>query len=83
MLSKVYQKGQIVIPAMLRHKYGLGIGDVVEIIPEKGYLKLRKAKTKGLMDLAGAIESEKPFPSRKVIKAVVEDAFTKRSRGNK
>ena len=61
LLSKIHPKGQIVIPAMLRHKYGLEIGDTVEIIPEKGYLKLKKAKTKDLMDLAGVIESEKPL----------------------
>ena len=42
MKAKIHPKGQIVIPAILRNKYGIEIGESVEIIPEKGYLKIKK-----------------------------------------
>ena len=80
MISKVYQRGQIVIPSLLRHKYDLHVGDVVEITEEKGYLTIRKARNKGLMDLAGCIDSEKPFPTREQVRESVEKAFAGREK---
>ena len=80
MLSKIYQKGQVVIPAIVRHQYNLSIGDSVEICLEKGYLKLKKVTTKGLMDLAGIIKSDKVMPTKTDIKKSVEKAFIDRSK---
>lgn len=79
MISKVYQKSQIVIPAMLRDKYGLNVGTAVEVIAEEGYLKIRKVEAPGLMNLAGIVESEKPFPDKETIQATVQKSIIKRT----
>ena len=79
MKAKIYPKGQIVIPAILRQKYGLEIGESVEILPEEGYLKIKRVKTNNLMNLAGVVKSKKPLPSKKDIHKIVEDSAVKRN----
>ena len=79
MKAKIYPKGQIVIPAILRQKYGLEIGESVEILPEEGYLKIKRVKTNNLMNLAGVVKSKKPFPNKKDINKIVKDSVVKRN----
>lgn len=44
---KVFPKGQVVIPALLRKKYNIDIGDNIQAIPsENGILLKPKPKTK-------------------------------------
>ncbi len=40
MLAKVFNKGQVVIPARLRKKYKINIGDRVNIIEERDGIKI-------------------------------------------
>jgi len=40
MLAKVFNKGQVVIPARLRKKYKINIGDKVNIIEESNGIKI-------------------------------------------
>ncbi|WP_025209725.1 AbrB/MazE/SpoVT family DNA-binding domain-containing protein [Hippea sp. KM1] len=40
MLAKVFNKGQVVIPARLRRKYKINIGDKVNIIEEDDGIKI-------------------------------------------
>ncbi len=54
MLAKVFNKGQIVIPAILRKKYGIKIGDKVNIIEEEDGIKIVPlSKEKSIKELAG------------------------------
>lgn len=47
MEMKVFPKGQVVIPVMLRKKYNIDIGDNIQVIPaENGILLKPKPKTK-------------------------------------
>jgi len=45
MLAKVFNKGQVVIPARLRKKYKINIGDRVNIIEEDGGIKIVPVKS--------------------------------------
>lgn len=51
---KVFQKGQVVIPSLLRRKYHLEIGDQIDIVPtEEGILlkpSVKKADQKSLTE---------------------------------
>jgi len=44
MLSKIFNKGQIVIPARLRRKYDLEIGSKINIIDEEDGIKIVPAE---------------------------------------
>lgn len=78
MKSKVYQKGQIIIPVDIRKKYGIEIGSTVEVIPEKKHLKIVLVKKKEpVSDIAGCFKSNKHFPTKKVIKKAVIEGYTK------
>ena len=72
MLSKVYAKGQIIIPIGLRQKYDINIGDVVEIKEEKSFLAINPIRKTSLMDVAGSVKSDKPFPTKEVIGKIME-----------
>ncbi len=45
MLAKVFNKGQVVIPARLRKKYKINIGDKVNIIEEDDGIKIVPVKS--------------------------------------
>ncbi len=54
MFAKVFNKGQIVIPAILRKKYGIKIGDRVNIVEEKDGIKIVPLnKERKIEELAG------------------------------
>ena len=70
MLMKVHPKGQVVIPAEIRRRLGIAIGDVleVEIIPEEGKIELRRASPVSADSLAGSLAQYacgKTFPSER------------------
>lgn len=78
MQSKVYQKGQIVIPVELRKKYGIEIGSTVNVIPEKKYLKIVPLKRKeSILDIAGCFKSKKPFPNKQEIDKLSSQGYIK------
>ena len=78
MQSKVYQKGQIVIPVKLRKKYGIEIGSTVNVIPEKKYLKVVPLKKKeSILDIAGCFESKKTFPKKQEIDKLSSQSYIK------
>jgi len=74
---KVHDRGQIVIPASVRKKYRIEIGETVDLEDRDNYIILKPSKKKSLMDLAGSVKSNKPFPSRKTIKRIVSKEFSK------
>lgn len=45
MLAKIFNKGQVVIPARLRKKYKISIGDKVNIIEEDNGIKIIPTKS--------------------------------------
>ena len=54
MQTKVFNKGQVVIPTALRKKYGFEVGKEVEIINEKDGIKIIPIKGKqGIEELQG------------------------------
>ncbi len=78
MIMKVFNKGQVVIPARIRKTLGIEIGDVVdvEINPQKRSLELKVTDQKKAKALAGCFRKYKkniPFPSRKKM----HETFTK------
>lgn len=76
MESKVYQKGQIVIPANLRKQYGIEIGGTVKIIPEKNCLKLiPQNKKESILNIAGCFKSSLSFPSKKDIEDAAQKGY--------
>lgn len=76
MLSKVYARGQIVIPAAMRRKYSIEPGDGVELKEGKDCIIIYLQKEKlSLMDLAGCIVSDKPFPTKQVVRKIVREAL--------
>ncbi|MGR3303492.1 MAG: AbrB/MazE/SpoVT family DNA-binding domain-containing protein [Candidatus Scalindua sp.] len=78
MQSKVYQKGQIVIPVELRKKYGIEIGGTVNIIQEKKYLKIVPLKKKeSILDIAGCFKSKKPFLKKQEIDKLSSQSYIK------
>jgi AbrB family looped-hinge helix DNA binding protein len=54
--SRISVKGQVVIPARLRKKYGLKTGERVVFIEEDNYVII-KPRTK-LVDLCGSVKPE-------------------------
>jgi AbrB family looped-hinge helix DNA binding protein len=58
MLAKVFNKGQIVIPAMLRKKYGIKIGDRVNIVEDEDGIKIIPFKNEKSIETLAGIFSE-------------------------
>jgi AbrB family looped-hinge helix DNA binding protein len=72
---KVNAKGQIVIPAELRGKWGIKPGDEVEFRPERGRLVLVKTGPSKIRKWAGKYAFEFPSGVR------TSDEFVERLRG--
>ena len=77
MLSKVYGKGQIIIPLGIRRKHNIEIGDMVEIEDRKDCLVIKPIHKASLLDLAGCIDSDKPFPTRETIRQIVREEMSR------
>jgi len=50
MRMKIYNKGQVVIPAELRKKYNLLVGDYVEVLLEENCIKLMPLRNVNAVD---------------------------------
>jgi len=60
MRMKIYNKGQVVIPAELRKKYNLFVGDYVEVLLEDNCIKLMPLRNVNVVDeLFGALKDIK------------------------
>ncbi|VGO16154.1 hypothetical protein PDESU_04744 [Pontiella desulfatans] len=69
MLMKVFNKGQVVIPAAIRKELGLNVGDMLDINlnSDRACIELKKAE-KASGRLAGSLSTYargKTFPSKK------------------
>jgi len=81
MLAKVFNKGQIVIPAALRKKFSIEIGERVNIIVEKDGIKITPAKkrvdAKELLGVFYKYAKKRPFPKEIEIEKATEEEFVK------
>lgn len=80
MLMKVFNKGQVVIPAEIRRLLGIEIGDRldVEINHARDSIKLHKATELDSEVLAGSLAAyarEKPFPTRKEMQEALREGL--------
>lgn len=77
MLMKVFNKGQVVIPAAIRKQLELHVGDMLDVSFDKkrACIELKKVESSA-NEIAGSLAAyakEKTFPSRKQM----HDAFAK------
>ena len=77
MIMKVFNKGQVVIPAAIRHVLGIDIGDMLDVrIDEKDKsIELRKRESFEAKALAGTMAEygkRKAFPSRMIMNATLQ-----------
>ncbi len=76
MLAKVFNKGQVVIPARLRKKYKINIGDKVNIIEEDDGIKIVPVESYDNMaeNLAGIFSNyaDKEVDEKSINKATEE-----------
>lgn len=73
MLMKVFNKGQVVIPADIRKEFGIEVGDMLEVVADRKEkcLKLKRIDEMKSEKLAGSLSKynrRKRFPSRREIK---------------
>ncbi len=82
MKAKVFNKGQIVIPAALRKAFGIEIGGKVELIVMKDGIKIvpvrRKVSVKSLAGVFKKYAKNKKFPTEKEIEKITEKWFSER-----
>jgi AbrB family looped-hinge helix DNA binding protein len=78
-LAKVFSKGQIVIPAVLRKALGIEIGDKVNIVVEKDGIKITLVKKQATAEeLAGVFSKYakgKPSLTEEEIEKATEKGF--------
>ena len=82
MLMKVFNKGQVVIPAAIRKELGIEIGDMLDVIADtkEKCVKLKRAGEMKSEKLAGSLSRynrRKRFPSRKEIKKALAEGMTR------
>ena len=69
MLMKVFNKGQVVIPAKIRKVFGIRIGEMLDVVvhPRKKCIELKKSAGFKSHSLAGCLSAYKkdPFPTRR------------------
>jgi len=80
MLMKVFQKGQVVIPAEVRRELGIEIGDrlEVELDRESRTIVLHKPAQRESATLAGSLARYargKQFPSREDMQAALAEGL--------
>lgn len=83
MKAKVFNKGQIVIPAALRKVFGIEIGGKVELIVMKDGIKIvpvkkREVSAKSLAGVFKKYAKNKKFPTEKEIEKITEKEFSER-----
>lgn len=70
MLMKVFNKGQVVIPAEIRRNFGIQIGEMLDVVVNKNNQTIEiKKPVYHAQVLAGSLSeySVRPFPSNKQI----------------
>ena len=79
MLAKVFSKGQIVIPAVLRKAFGIKIGDKVNLVVEKDGIKItlvkKQATTEELAGVFHKYAKGKPSLTEEEIEKATEEGF--------
>ena len=77
MISKVYEKGQIILPVSLRKKYGININSKVEVLEDGDYIKIIPYKKKTIDDIAGMLKlKNNPVLSKEEMSKTVEEGYT-------
>jgi AbrB family looped-hinge helix DNA binding protein len=81
MFMKVHPKGQIVIPAEVRKRLGIEVGDLleVEIDPDHGRIELRCPSPDQAGSLAGSLRAYargKRFPSKRQMADALRKGLT-------
>ena len=79
MQAKIFNKGQVVIPICLRKKYGIKIGENVDVIEEKDGIKIVPIKKDlGIEKLQGIFNKykKKKILTEKKIEKSTEEGFT-------
>jgi AbrB family looped-hinge helix DNA binding protein len=74
---KVSNKGQVVIPAAIRKRFGIDVGDILEVTLDTGNqaIRLSKIETSRCGTLAGSLSEYakgRKFPSRRQIHRALE-----------
>ncbi|MCD6297878.1 MAG: AbrB/MazE/SpoVT family DNA-binding domain-containing protein [Deltaproteobacteria bacterium] len=69
MLMKVFNKGQVVIPAAVRKEFGIEIGDMLDVVIDRNEksVKLKRPEQMTSRSLAGSLSRynrRKRFPTR-------------------
>src|ERR1035437_6998833 len=81
MLAKVFNKGQVVIPAALRKKFDIVIGERVNIIVEEDGIKImpvkKKVDAKELFGVFHKYAGGKPFLTEEEIEKATEKNLLK------
>ncbi len=79
MLSKIFNKGQIVIPARLRRKYNLEIGSKINIIEAEDGVKIVPAegeiKVEALAGIFKDYAKDREVPTKDEITTITEGYF--------
>ncbi|HDL64068.1 MAG TPA: AbrB/MazE/SpoVT family DNA-binding domain-containing protein [Proteobacteria bacterium] len=76
MIMKVFNKGQVVIPAAIRHALGIDVGDMLDVRFDAGEkaIELRKVEIYEAETLAGSLAKygrDRAFPSRRTMNEVL------------
>jgi len=81
MLAKVFNKGQVVIPAVLRKKFDIVVGESVNIVVEEDGIKImpvkEKVDAKELFGIFHKYAEGKLFPTEEEIEKATEEEFVK------
>ena len=82
MLMKVFNKGQVVIPAAIRKEFGIEIGDMLDVVADRKEkcVKLRRPEEMQSKKLAGALSRynrRKRFPSRQEMKRALAEGIAR------
>lgn len=67
-ITTVTAKGQITLPAEIRKKRGIKPGDKIQVVEEKGEIKV--APIPDFFSLRGSLKSEKKYDRKKARKAI-------------
>jgi AbrB family looped-hinge helix DNA binding protein len=84
MLMKVFNKGQVVIPADIRKEFGIEVGDMLDVVLDRREkcVKLKRIQEMKSKELAGSLSRynrRKRFPSRREMKEALGEGIV---RGN-
>lgn len=83
MLMKVHPKGQVVIPAEVRKRLGIAVGDMLEVTvdPDRGTIQLRRPDQGWADSLGGSLHEYargRSFPTEKEMEEALRRGLTSR-----